>query len=414
MPATLKPIDPALFRNLKSGDERALERLFREQYSELVAEGIPLLDGDGASAARGIEHVFTQLWKDRENISTPEALETYLHEALHEATARISSRHAVAHHLGDFGGSHAQKVMPKSAPVVDDAWSAVSGALHVDAAHVAEIAHQAADHSRHEAATHLAQMAKPRPRGPMIAMALLFIATIAGFALWMNRESEDAILTARLNAPDARVMTTGNAQYSNVTLAEQSTVKLGPASKLVVPRGFGPSVRALRLEGTATFAVAPGQQRPFTVRAGNVSIVATGTSFTVRAYPGEPDVIVSVGNGEVTVTAGDSARPLAGGAAILIAADGAMRELGAAEIEQIVGWADGIVVAIDRPLREIVALARQWFALDLFVADTALLDRKVTLRAPIESGKAAIASIETSGRLEMVWKGSNMVLRARR
>jgi transmembrane sensor len=248
----------------------------------------------------------------------------------------------------------------------------------------------------------------------MIAMALLFIATIAGFALWMNRESEDAILTARLNAPDARVMTTGNAQYSNVTLAEQSTVKLGPASKLVVPRGFGPSVRALRLEGTATFAVAPGQQRPFTVLAGNVSIVATGTSFTVRAYPGEPDVIVSVGNGEVTVTAGDSARPLAGGAAILIAADGAMRELGAAEIEQIVGWADGIVVAIDRPLREIVALARQWFALDLFVADTALLDRKVTLRAPIESGKAAIASIETSGRLEMVWKGSNMVLRARR
>jgi len=109
----------------------------------------------------------------------------------------------------------------------------------------------------------------------------------------------------------------------------------------------------------------------------------------------------------------NSTRRLAKGMALAIAQDGAMRALSATQLEEAVGWADGTVVLVDRPLREVVAVAKQWFALDVFVADTALLERKVTLRAPIESPQAAMTSIETSGGLERVWKGTNLVLRER-
>jgi ferric-dicitrate binding protein FerR (iron transport regulator) len=411
MPTTAPCINPALISHLNSGDEHAFERLFREQYPVLLDEALPLLAGDGASAARGVESVLTEVWRGREDFTTPAMLEAYLHEAVHEAAARIKSRHAVAHHLSEYDGGHAQTVVTRPAPTVDEAWSRMTASLHVSDADAAQVAHQLAEHSRHEAAGHLADIAKPAPRSPMIVMGVLLFSVVGGLLWWVSRSREAAELTSGLAASDARAMATGSAEFSNVTLADHSTVKLGPDSKLVIPRGFGTSIRGLKLDGTATFTVAPGQKRRFIVRAGGATVAATGTAFSVRAYPEERDITVRVTQGDVTATASGGARPLAAGTAIVIGKDGAMRAPAASELDQSLGWTDGTVVVADRPLREVVVLAKRWFGLDLFVPDSALLDRKVTLRAKLGMATEAVASIESSGGLRKVWEGSNMVLK---
>jgi ferric-dicitrate binding protein FerR (iron transport regulator) len=414
MPGIATHLDPSLFSDVKAGDEQAFHRLFSDCYTEMLGEAKSLLHEDGASAGRAVEQVFIQVWKQREEFANEEALDAYLHDALHEAAARVTSRHVVAHHLGRYGNGRAHAHVPKPAPGADEAWAAVSNALFVNSARAAAHAQEAADQSRHDTARHLAEIAKPKSRAPMLATAVVLTGAFAAFAWWMARDREDAILTARLAAPEARSMTTVEGQISYVTLAERSTARLGPDTKLVIPRGFGSSVRGLKLEGTATFTVAPDQKRRFTVRAGNASVVAAGTQFTVRAYPDEGDVTVHVRSGDVIVTLGDSVLRLAAGAAVVVTRDGAMKVRQPSEVEQATGWADGFVVVADRPLREVLAVARRWFALDLFVADTALLSRRVTLSAPVESQSAAIASIESSGQMVRVWQGGNMVLRARR
>jgi ferric-dicitrate binding protein FerR (iron transport regulator) len=271
-----------------------------------------------------------------------------------------------------------------------------------------------AAHSRHEAAKHVASIAEQRSRTPAIVMTVLTIVAMGGIWVWMNKGREESALTTALAAADVRTLSTASGETSNVTLGDQTVVKLGPDSRLLVPKAFGETVRGVKLDGTGTFTVAPGGERKFTVRAGNVAIAATGTVFTVRGYPNESAIVIRVRDGEVTATAGDSTVAVAAGKSLVIATDGSMHEPTAAELEEATGWTDGTVIVADRPLREAIAAAKRWFALTLLVHDTALMSRKVTLRAPMGSARDAITSLESSGELVRVWEGDNMVLKARR
>jgi ferric-dicitrate binding protein FerR (iron transport regulator) len=404
-------MDPALFAKLKSGDERAFERLFRESFAALVEETTPLVHGDGAAAARGVENVFAHVWSSREDFTTPEMLEAFLHQAVHEAAARINSRHVIAHQLAEHEGAHAPKAVVKPAPSVDDAWKKVDGMLHPNATHTADVAHDMAVQSRHAAADQLAEIAKPRSWVPFAAIAVVLIGLVGGFLHYANRGREMADLTAALSAADAHTSLTGMGEFSKVVLGDESSVNLGPDSKLKIPRQFGASVRGLELQGTATFTVAPGQKQRFIVRAGNTTVFATGTEFTVRAYSDEKFVAVRVRDGSVNVSVGDSLRVLETGASLIVAKDGNMHTPAAAEVEQAFGWTDGTVVATDRTVKEMQVIVNRWFGLQLFVTDSSLLDRKVSVRAKVGAGEAAIASIEKSGSVKRMWEGTNMVLK---
>lgn len=403
-------MDPALFAKLKSGDERAFEHLFRESYGALIEEAKPLLHGDGAAAARGIENVFAHVWKSREDFATPEMLEAFLHQAVHEAAARINSRHVIAHQLAEHEGARAPTAVPKPAPSVDEAWKKVNTTMHPNAYHAANVAHEMAAHSRHEAAGQINEMTKARSLKPVLMFGVAFVVLVGGFYWWASRGRELSDLVSAVTATDAHITSTGYGEFNKASLGDGSNVQVGPDSRLKVPRTYGNSVRGTQLEGTAVFTVAPGQKGTFIVIAGNTVIRATGTEFVVRAYPDESDVTVRVLNGTVTVTAGDSTRTLAKDAALVIAKDNAMHEASAAEVAQAVGWTDGTIVAADRTVKEIVMIARRWFGVQLFVKDSALFARKASVSAKIGAGELAIASIEKSGGMRREWEGTNMVL----
>src|SRR5436190_23981474 len=99
MPAKLSQIDPELFRGIKSGNVQSFEQLFRACYTPLLADATSHLNGDGAAAARAVEAAFVQAWKARSEIASAGALATGLETAVSEETARIVSRHSIAHHL---------------------------------------------------------------------------------------------------------------------------------------------------------------------------------------------------------------------------------------------------------------------------------------------------------------------------
>src|SRR6185503_19416253 len=158
MPAKLSPIDPEVFRGIKSGNVQSLERLFRACYTPLLTDATARLNGDGAAAARAVEAAFVQAWKARSEIATADALATGLETAVQEEAARIVSRHSIAHHLDDLEGGHASNAPSKTAPTVDQAWTKVLDALGPRTGAVAK--HSAAVHSRHEAAEQLGEIAR--------------------------------------------------------------------------------------------------------------------------------------------------------------------------------------------------------------------------------------------------------------
>ena len=76
-----------------------------------------------------------------------------------------------------------------------------------------------------------------------------------------------------------------------MTLRDGTKATMGSESVLRIPSEFATTQRTVLIEGTATFAVTPdtsAKALAFAVRAGNATVTAKGTNFTVRYYPRIP------------------------------------------------------------------------------------------------------------------------------
>ena len=93
---------------------------------------------------------------------------------------------------------------------------------------------------------------------------------------------------------------TGTKPHS-VVLEDGSVVVLKAHSTIRYPESFSENQRNVYLQGEAFFRVTKDAAKPFSVFANNVVTRVLGTSFTVRAYDDDSDVVVAVKSGKVSV-----------------------------------------------------------------------------------------------------------------
>ena len=74
---------------------------------------------------------------------------------------------------------------------------------------------------------------------------------------------------------------------TKLKLLDGSFVWLNAGTTLKYDQGFGASNRDIQLSGEAYFEVAKNKKLPFIVKAKEVSVMAVGTKFNVKAYPDE-------------------------------------------------------------------------------------------------------------------------------
>ncbi len=403
-------IDRDALDGLHRGDEQSLERVFRDVAPALTAEANAELN-QPASAAHVVEKVFLRVWEGRSEWTSPELLETFLHEAVHTGAVRERSRLAALHRFETGVAAKMPASSTSHVDTTDEAWAHIVKALHAPVTDREAAAHERGDATRHAAASHVAHVGEPTSWvAPAIIIAAILI--IVPASIWfMNRASADAGATSALNSPDARFVASRPGQMATVTLEDGSKVKVGADTRMKIPPHFGKIVRALMLDGTATFDVAQGNPVPLQVRAGNAVLTATGTSFTVRAYPADDVVTVRVKEGTVVAKAAATDRTLTAGQSVIIAKDGAMREGVAAALDESLAWANDKLVMTARPLRDAIPQMLRWYGLTIKVLDPSLLDRVVTIDAPLESSRDAIAQIESTGKVKFGYEKQAMVFR---
>ncbi len=385
-------------------DEEALRQVFHLEYSSLYAEArAELGDSARALAPKVVEGAFVRAWDARARFRTPAEVHAFLVEDVHHAAARALSRRAGAHRLSGGGKQEAHVIQDESP---EDAWKHIMHALHGEA-HSPQVLAEAAAHSRHEAAEHIKVSSRETPLWIPLLIGAVVLAGLLGLAAYMTHLSTDAKFARALAQPDIKPIASISAQIGNVTLDDGSKVKLAPESKLIVPKNFGPDMRAVKLDGMAEFTVAPGIEQPFNVIAGNTSVVATGTAFTVRSYPGDPSVTVVVSEGSVKVGLKRNMHDVAAGSAV-VASDTTVRAATAAERDEADAWRTGTLVVNDRPLSQALSLIKRWYGLTILAPNQALLERKTSFRAPLDSQKVAINGIEASTGLQFGWIGQNM------
>lgn len=391
-------------------DEAALERLFRSNFSALCEEARGHLgDTAAASAPKVVEMSFRHAWDDREHIASEADLNTFLHDDIRRGSARELSRRAGARHLAVGGAASGAHHAANATADVDQAWTHLTRQLHPEIAR-AEAA-QYAEQLRHHAAEHVGDLSKAKSWKVPVLFAIVASVAVAGAMWWVSQLGTDQVISRALSSSEAQTLTAMNGQTGNLTLGDSTKVTLAPGSKLIIPKQFGTEMRAVKLDGAARFVVAPGNPQAFEIRARDASVVATGTTIVVRAYPNEALATISLRDGQATVKLGKDERQLAAGKSIVID-DDKLRDPTPEEVTEATNWTERRVT-ISGQLRDVVLEINRFYGLDIKVPELKALDRPAAVDSPLDSSRVAIAQVEKSADVTFGYEGQTMVFKVK-
>lgn len=195
--------------------------------------------------------------------------------------------------------------------------------------------------------------------GALALAACLLLAALPSIGLWLASD-----------------YSTATAELRRIRLDDGSVVHLGAGS--AIDLAFSGQQRRIRLlAGEAFFEVAPDPSRPFTVEAAGIEATALGTAFDVRLVADA--VSVAVEHGRVAVARGGDllASSLAAGDWARVGLDGGL-EKGRIAPELVAAWRQGMLVARDESVADVLAELRRHYRGTIIVTASGLEERRVT------------------------------------
>jgi transmembrane sensor len=201
------------------------------------------------------------------------------------------------------------------------------------------------------------------------------------------------------------LFSTGAGERQEITLADGSTLVLGPESRAVVAGDFGSVSREIRLEGFGYFEVATGDV-PFVVLTNRFRTEVLGTRFIVEDFADEIAGGVVVDEGRVAVRAVQSA---ARGATVVTAGrqarlggDGVALETDDADLEAAFSWREGRLVFRGATLAEVARDLRRWRGIEVRLVDPSLASLRVDATFRDESPRDIAIILSTA--LNLSWR----------
>lgn len=139
-------------------------------------------------------------------------------------------------------------------------------------------------------------------QGRLAQVAAVFLPLViaAGSYIYLNKPEavRDKAITGTVERAEVNVPYGKN---KHLYLPDSSEVWINAGSSLRYPGEFTGDKRTVELEGEAYFSVKTNKAKPFVVQTRHLDVVATGTEFNVRAYPGQENHEVTLNCGLVTV-----------------------------------------------------------------------------------------------------------------
>lgn len=130
------------------------------------------------------------------------------------------------------------------------------------------------------------------------AASLLFAVSVLSFRAGRS-DIESKMADIKVEAPSG--------SRTKMTLPDGSVVWLNAGSTLTYSQEFGVDNRQVTLNGEGYFEVAKRADLPFRVSTDNVFVRVLGTKFNIRDYPTDPEAVVSLEEGSVSM--GSPANP---------------------------------------------------------------------------------------------------------
>lgn len=135
------------------------------------------------------------------------------------------------------------------------------------------------------------------------ASILIILGATLGFGLWYSGGVPESTYTKQISSKKDLLTEINNTTQADldIVLPDSSKITLKPNSKFSYDPLFAGSVREVFLSGEAFFDVKKNARKPFVVYANGLVTKVLGTSFSVKAFENNENVIVKVQTGKVAV-----------------------------------------------------------------------------------------------------------------
>ncbi len=412
MSSTFAPIDQATISALNAGGERALEQIFRDHFDWILERALERLKGETAAAPKLIVNTVREFWEERDGFHSSAEIEAFFNEELRHRARAIRARMTAVHRFEKAEGVHVAP--PTTTPTADQLWTEIAAELHKPQVDAATAAKRRREHRSHEVSEHIQTVTqRANWKTPAIVAIVATVIALAG-AQWMTKRSRAEVINQMLGSAEAQQVNTRAGQLGSVTLADNSTARLGPETRLVIVDEFGSDYRTLTVAGTAVFSVTAGNANAFEARLGSASVFSDGGRFTVRDYADESHRTIRADSGSLRVMVGTTERTLTQGQAVIVDRSDVVSDAEAATVEQDLAWADNRFVLRDVSVGDVVTRMWRWYGMDISVTDSTTATRTVSLDVPLGSSQAAISALEGAAQLRFQWVEGRMTLQPRR
>lgn len=252
---------------------------------------------------------------------------------------------------------------------------------------------------------------------PGVSMAELVLPD--GTKVWLDREMNRALEEGVTNSGDTlnytKVVASEVQDSSEVyhilrvprggeytlVLADGTMIYLNAESELRFPKQFKGKSRKVYLEGEGYFDVQRNEKQPFIVEMKQVEVRVLGTSFGVRAYTEEKNVLTTLVQGRVNVEVGGKQVALSPGQQADFNRENDGLTVTEVDVEQYVSWKDGRLVFDNKPLEFILEELGRWYSFDVFYTNKDLKEIPYSLNIKKHEDIAHVLKfIERTGKVK--------------
>lgn len=178
--------------------------------------------------------------------------------------------------------------------------------------------------------------------------------------------------------PVQYTLSTPRGSTYSIQLPDGTMVWLNAASRISYPSVFKEDTRSVEVEGEAFFSVAANEMHPFVVHSGGQQVLVLGTTFNIRAYPGEPQLLTTLVSGKVQVRTPAGSSTLTPGWQTTCTPGSWQLQQAAVDTTEIISWKNGWIRFRDKPLGEVLAAVSKWYDVDVRLQDESLSQQHFT------------------------------------
>lgn len=210
-------------------------------------------------------------------------------------------------------------------------------------------------------------------------------------------------------------------EIESITTLEQKKLRLEDGSDVWVnnktsmryPDHFKNEVREVSLKGEAFFNVAKELNRPFVVTTQGIQIQVLGTSFNVKSYDEDEDVIVTLATGKVQVKINQKTQMLLPGQQLRFHKATKTYDLLQVDASEFYTWRDGWLSFASVRLADVSKIISRQYNVKVVIESEPLRDIQITLKYKSKNLKDLLEILAYTASFDYKMKNNTIVIRSK-